>query len=186
MLYNKFLKKKILKKFWIFFCVDIKYTFKINYLFLNSLYSKNCFTDIFIFISSVKRLFPFLNNGIKKNHLLFVGAKFLYSKTLCKVDIIAHHLIYRNPGIFSNFSITSFYTMDNLSLKVLPKIILFINLGINNLLLKEAKSKNIPIVALLDTKDDSGLIDYPIVVDSAYFYTTFFFSSFFFRFFSLR
>jgi len=151
------------------------------------LYSKNSFTDIFSLISSIKRVFAFLIGGVKKkDSLLVIGSDFLYSKTLYQANITVHNLINRNPGIFSNFSIVSLYTIEKLALKFLPKIILCINLETNFLLLQEAKNKNIPIIGTLSINVNSKLIDFPIIVDALVFHTTFFFSIFFFRFFNLQ
>ena len=187
MLYKKFLQKKILKKIWIFLCGNIKSSFKINYLFLNSLYSKNCFTDTSTLIFSIKRVLPFLIGGIKKkDSILVIGSDFLYSKTLCRSNSTIHNLINRNPGIFSNFSIVSLYTIDKLALKSLPTILLCISLETNLLLLQEAKNKNIPIIGVFSINENSQLIDFPILVDALVFHSTFFFSTFFFRFFNLR
>jgi hypothetical protein len=121
----------------------------------------------------------------KKDSLLILGSDFLYSKTLYPANITVHHLINRNPGIFSNFAIVSLYTIDKLALKVLPKIILCINLETNLLLLQEAKTKNIPIIGIFNNSQNSQLIDFPIMIDTLAFHSTFFFSTLFFRFFNL-
>ena len=168
-------------------CGNTKSSFKINYLFLNTLYSKHCFTDVSLLIASIKRIFPFLMGGIKKkDSILFIGSDFLYSKTLSHSSSTIHNLINRNPGIFSNFSIVSLYTIDKLALKHLPTIILCISLETNLLLLQEAKNKNIPIIGVFSVNENSQLIDFPIMVDALVFHSTFFFSTFFFRFFNLR
>ena len=168
-------------------CGNIKSSFQINYVFLNTFYSKNCFTDVSILISSIKRVFPFLICGLKKkDSILVIGSDFLYSKTLYQSNSTIHNLINRNPGIFSNFSIVSLYTLDKLALKRLPTIILCISLEINLLLLQEAKNKNIPIIGIFSVTENSQLIDFPIMVDALVFHSTFFFSTFFFRFFNLR
>ena len=187
MLYKKFLQRKVLKKIWIFLCGNIKYCFKINYWVLNTLYAKNCITDIFSLISSIKRVFHFLICSIKKkDSILVIGSDFLYSKTLYQPNSTIHNLINRNPGIFSNFSIVSLYTIDKLALKRLPTIILCINLETNLLLLQEAKNKNIPVIGVFSVYENSQLVDFPIMVDALAFHSTFFFSTFFFRFFNLR
>jgi hypothetical protein len=51
----------------------------------------------------------------------------------------------------------------------------------NDFVLKEAKVKGIPVIALISSKRNSKLIDYPLLVDSSYYYTLYFFSLFFFR-----
>lgn len=182
MIYKSLFKRKILKKYWTFFCVS-KYTFNLNYTFINSFYSKTCFTDVFLLILSLRRLIPFFLSLLKNNDsLLFIGSQFLYARSLSKAKIVAHVLNNRNPGIFSNFSITGLYSIDNISLKFLPKIIFFFYLGKHTLLLQEAKNKNLPVVALTNIKENICLVDYPIPVDSDRFSNTYFFSVFFFRF----
>lgn len=183
MYYIKLLKKTILKKYWVFFCGNFKNIFPINYMFFNSLYSVHCFTDIKTLLISIKRVIPLLVSIIKtKIDSLFIGTRFLYSKTISLKLFLTHQLTVRNPGIFSNFSITSFYTMYKIALNSLPKLIFFLYLQENDSLVKEAKIKNIPIIALVNSKDNSCLIDYPIMIGSSYFYTIYFFSLFYFRF----
>ena len=72
--------------------------------------------------------------------------------------------------------------MYKIALNNLPKIIFFFYLKENDSLVKEAKIKNIPIIALVSSKDNSCLIDYPIMIGYSYFYTIYFFSLFYFRF----
>lgn len=187
MYYKKLLKKTILKKYWVFFCGKTLGVFKINYMFLNAVYSSRFIIDIRLLIFSIKRLIPCVASIIKtKNDFLFIGTRFLYSKTISNYNFLTHQLTSGNPGIFSNFSITSFYTMNNIALKVLPKAIFFFNLEKNDYLLKEAKNKNIPIISLVSSKNNGALIDYPIIVDTCYFYTFYFFNLFFFRFLRLN
>jgi ribosomal protein S2 len=118
---------------------------------------------------------------ITKNDFLFIGTRFLYSKIVSNSSFLAHQLILRNPGIFSNFSITSFYTVNKISIKSLPKIIFFFYLKENDYLLKEAKLKSIPTIALISSKTNSRLIDYPVKINSSYYCSLYFFSLFFFR-----
>lgn len=182
MYYKKLLKKVVLKKYWVFLAGDIQSSFQINYMFLTAIYSTNGFTDLSLLIVSIKRLIPMISSIIKtKNDFLFIGTRFLYSKTVSKAIFLTHQLVSRNPGIFSNFSITSFYTINKIAIKKLPKIIFFFNIKINDYLLKEAKLKNIPVIALVGSKINSKLIDHPVIVDSSYYYTIYFFSLFFFR-----
>lgn len=151
-------------------------------MFLTSIHSTNCFTDLNLLIFSIKRLIPIIVSSITpKNDFLFIGTKFLYSKSVSTSSFLTNQLVTRNPGIFSNFSITSFYTVNKVATKSLPKIIFFFYLKKSDFVLKEAKVKNIPVIALLNSKRNSKLIDYPIMVDSSYYYTIYFFSLFFFR-----
>lgn len=182
MYYKKLLKKVILKKYWILLSDEVQGSFKINYMFFHSIYSTHCFINLNLLIFSIRRLIPILFLATKtKRDLLFIGTRFLYSKTVSNNNFLTHQLVYRNPGIFSNFSITSFYTMNKIAIKSVPKVIFFFYFKKNDYLLKEAKLKNIPVIGLVSSKLNSGLIDYPIMVDSSHYYTLYFFSLFFFR-----
>ena len=182
MYYKRLLQKVILRKHWVFFGVDVQGLFKINYMFLTSIHSNNCFTDLNLLVFSIKRLIPIIASTVKtKNDFLFVGTKFLYSKTVSRSKFLTHELVIRNSGIFSNFSITSFYTINKIAIKTLPKVIFFFYLKKNDFVLKEAKIKGIPVIALIGSKRNSKLIDYPVIVDSSNYYTLYFFSLFFFR-----
>ena len=180
---TKILHKAILQKYWVLFFGDLKGAFSINYIFFHSLYADHCFYDIPVLVNSIKKSMPLLFS-IKKNSIdvLFIGTSFLYSKTTSLKLFLINQLTVRNPGIFSNFSITSFYSMYNLALKTPPQILFFLYLHGNDTLVREAKIKNIPILALANSKDNSTLIDYPIMVGSSYFYTVYFFSLFYLRF----
>jgi ribosomal protein S2 len=161
---------------------NIKSSFPINYALLTTVYTTKCFTHINLLILTIKRLIPTVASTVKtKNDILFIGTRFLYSKTVSNVNFLTHQLITRNPGIFSNFSITSFYTMNGVAIKRLPTMLFFFYVKKTDYLLKEAKLKNIPVLALIDSKLNSTLVDYPIAVDSSYFHTLYFFSLFFFR-----
>ena len=95
-------------------------------MFLTSIYSTNCFTDLNLLIFSIKRLIPIIASIVQtKNDFLFIGTRFLYSKTVSTTSFLTHGLVTRNPGIFSNFSITSFYTINKIAIKTLPKVIFF-------------------------------------------------------------
>jgi ribosomal protein S2 len=151
-------------------------------MFLTSIHSTNCFTDLNVLIFSIKRLIPVIVSIVKtKKDFLFIGTKFLYSKTVSISSFLTHELVTRNPGIFSNFSITSFYTINKIAITTLPKVLFFFYLKKNDFVLKESKVKGIPVIALISSKQNSKLIDYPIMVDSSYYYTIYFFSLFFFR-----
>lgn len=182
MYYKNLLKKAVLKKYWVFFGGDVQSSFQINYVFLTTIYSTDLFTSLNILISSIKRLIPIIASTVKtKNDFLFIGTRYLYSKTVSNINFLTHQLVSRNPGIFSNFSITSFYTMNNIAIKRLPTIIFFFYLKKSDYLLKEAKLKNIPIIALVGSKTNSRLVDYPVIVDPSYYHTLYFFSLFFFK-----
>ena len=125
MYYSKIIKKIILRKYAIILCGHTKNLFKTNYYFMNSFYSSNCFTDINILIIAIKKIIPLLMSILKKRNLLFIGTRFLYSKTISNSIFLSHKLVIRKPGIFSNFSITSFYSMYKVALKKIPNVIFF-------------------------------------------------------------
>jgi ribosomal protein S2 len=180
---TKILHRFILQKYWVLFFGGLKGTFSINYMFFNALYSEHCFYDMVSLVRSIQKSMPLLFSLKKtKVDLLFIGTRFLYSKTTTSTLFLVSQLTNRNPGIFSNFSITSFYSMHNLALKKPPQIIFFLYLQGNDTLVREAKIKHIPVIALVNSNDNSTLIDYPLMVGSSYFYTVYFFSLFYLRF----
>lgn len=185
---KKLIKLKKLKKFWIFFSGNLKTTFKVNYLFINYLYNNGCFNDLKILVLLIKRLLPlFFNISKKKGNVLFVSSRCLYSKTIFKnnYNVYGKELIQSKPGVLSNFSITSYSSFQKIDFKKTPSVLIFFNYIRNTYLLKEGKNKNIPIVGLICSKDNSNIIDYPIILNSVYFYTIYFFNKLLFKIISL-
>lgn len=185
---KKLIQSKKLKKFWVFFSGNLKTTFKINYLFINNLYNNGCFTDLKILVLFIKRLLPlFFNISKNEGNVLLVASRFLYSKIIFKntYKVYGKELIQGQPGVLSNFSTTSYSHFQKLDFKTPPSVLIFFNFVQNNYLLKEGKNKNIPIVALISSKDNSNLIDYPLATNSVYFYTIYFFNKLLFKIISL-
>jgi len=132
----------------------------------------------------IKKILPLFFSVSKKNgNILFVASRFLYSKTIFKnvYNVYGKELIHSQPGVLSNFSVTSYNSFQQIDFKQAPSILIFFNYIRNNYLLKEGKNKNIPIVGLVSSKDNSSLIDYPVVTNSIYFYTIYFFSKLLFK-----
>jgi hypothetical protein len=180
--YKVFLKKKKLKKHSVFFCGGSNYLSKIFYADSSWCCLTASFTELLCLRQSLHRLLPFLIALLQKNDsILFIGAQFAYARGLDKVRFLAHILGSRKPGIFSNFCLTKMFTVENVSLRFMPKIAFFFSLNeISLVMLREAKTKNIPAIALVGASDSTCLIDYPVLLDSKYFYNTFFFISFLF------
>jgi len=84
-------------------------------------------------------------------------------------------------GTFTNFITQGFKFFSNEKLNKNPSIIFFFNISTNDFLLLEAKKKNIPSISLVNANNNSCLIDYPIFLNSFYFYNVYFFSRLVFK-----
>ena len=182
--YKKLVNRKKLIKFWVFFGSNYKNIFKSNFQNLNILYTNSYFLDIKKLILNLKNIFPiFINTTKYKGNLLFVSTKFLYHQTIYKNHYFAilKKLTHIKSGIFTNFSVSSYKLFKELDFKSNPSLAIFFSLKNNNTLLMESKKKNIPIISLLTPNTNSYLIEYPLFINSLYFYTIFFFHKFFFK-----
>jgi ribosomal protein S2 len=117
------------------------------------------------------------------SNLLFIGSKFVYSQTIYKKFFfsVIKRFINIKSGIFTNFFVTSYKLIDKLNFDSNPSCIFFFNLRRNNLILLESKKENIPSIGIASSNLNVSLLDYPIFVNSLYFYSTFFLSKFFFK-----
>ena len=182
--YKKLVNRKKLIKFWVFFGNNYKNIFKSNFQNINILYTNYYFLDIKKLVLSLKNILPIFINMVKcKGNLLFVSTKFLYHQTIYKNHYfsIIKKLINVKSGIFTNFSVSSYKSFKQLDFKLNPSLAIFFSLKNNNTLLMESKKKNIPIIGLLTPNINSYLIEYPLFINSLYFYTIFFFHKFFFK-----
>jgi hypothetical protein len=77
------------------------------------------------------------------------------------------------------------FTRSSMSLnhvfnKLNPRVIIFLDSASINSLIIESKHKKIPSIGLT-TSTNSTLIEYPVFVNTAYFYTVYFFTKFFIK-----
>jgi len=180
MYYKKLINRTKLVKFWIFSGIDNKYIIKTNYQFIYILYNKNCFLDFKSLLLHIKNILPFFLNLKKLNTtILFVSNNFIYSQSIYNFFFlpIIKKLMISNSGIFTNFSVTSIKSFKTLDFYFNPSLI--INFYLNKNLLLESKKKNIPLIGLLPMNVNTYLIDYPLPINSIFFYTIYFFSKFF-------
>ena len=155
-------------------------TVKLNYKVLSLLYKRNYFVNFKDISLSLKKLVPFLLNIARsQGKVVFVATEALYAKTIYnnrdKHSSLIKKLIERAPGVFSNFSRTSYSLFTKFDFKRNPDIIVFFNYLENNRLLIESKKKSIPSISLCNSNVNSQLIDYPIIINSTHYYTIFFF-----------
>jgi ribosomal protein S2 len=158
--------------------------YKTNFVFLDIIYRKNCFSELQILISSIKKMFSFFFSIIKmEGNILFVATESLYSRILSngKYELFSKKLICRRPGIFSNLSITKNRVYSRPTFNLNPESVVFLNCKEVDFLLEESKLKNIPAVGLVTSKISSNLIEYPVFVNNIYFHSMYFFVNFFFR-----
>ena len=186
---KKLIKHKKLIKFWIFFNGFLQCTFKFNYLFLNNIHNNSCFIDLKLLVVFVKKLLPlFFNISKSEGNFLFVATRFLYAKSVFKniYSVYGKELICSKPGVLSNFMITKHQSFSKLTFKKMPAILIFFTFLENNYILKEGKKKNIPTVGLIPSKENSILVDYPLCINSIYFYSIYFFSKLLFKIISIE
>lgn len=185
MLYlKKIIYRKKLIRFWVFFGNNSKNIFKINFLSLNFLYGKSYFVDFRNLLLNLKNTIPIFMNSVKnKGNFLFISTNFFYCQSIYKNYFfsIIKKLLEIKSGIFTNFSVSNYRFFKNLNFKLNPDFILFFSLKNNKYFLLESKKKNIPIIAILNPKYNSFLIEYPLFVNNIYFYIIFFFHKFFFK-----
>ena len=135
-------------------------------------------------IFSIKNILPLiLNISRVKGQIIFIATKWLYSKILYQNFFLSlvKDFVYRNSGIFSNISYLKEIVFNKLDFNKIPTLLIFFYFKDKNYLLQEAKKKKIPIIGLVSSKTKSLLVDYPIFVNSDYFYVSYFFSKFLFK-----
>ena len=84
-------------------------------------------------------------------------------------------------GLFSNFGVSASRNFINLNFKKSPAIAIFLNVYQNDNCIREAKLRNIPVVGLTTSFDNSKLVDYILPCYSRYFYTIYFFNKLLFK-----
>ena len=182
--YKKIIYRKKLIRFWVFFGNNSKNIFRINFHSLNFLYEKSYFVDFRNLTLNLKNIIPIFINNVKKNgNFLFISTKFFYCQSIYKNYFfsVVKKLLEIKSGIFTNFSVSNFKFFEKLNFKLNPDFILFFSLKNNKFFLLESKKKNITVISILNPKCSSFLIEYPIFVNSVYFYIVYFFHKFFFK-----
>jgi hypothetical protein len=118
--------------------------------------------------------------------ILLVGSNYIYSQTIYleKAYDISTKLLINKVGTLTNFSLQGFCLSKYLELNYKPTTILFFSSQKNFFLLRESKKKKIPIIGMLSDNLNSSLIDYPVYLNSLYFYNVYIITKFFFRYLS--
>lgn len=104
----------------------------------------------------------------------------MYSHSIYKIGLVGE-IKDRNVGVLTNFSFKGYKTINFLTLNKVPSIILFFHTAESNFLVLESKKNYIPSVGLVNSYNNTCLIDYPIFLNSFYFYNIYIFSRFFFK-----
>lgn len=165
--YKKYIKAKKIIQYW-FFLGGISGLYKVNYRFLRFTYARNCFIDYNFLLISISKLLPLFFSLFKQESILFVTTYLFYTKV-----------------VVSNFLTKVMFTRSSMSLnhvfnKLNPRVIIFLDSASINSLIIESKHKKIPSIGLT-TSTNSTLIEYPVFVNTAYFYTVYFFTKFFIK-----
>lgn len=181
--YNKLVNRKKLNFFWTFSNNELKNTFQINYKFIFCFIKKNVFFDFNIFVSIVKKVFPTLHSIVdNKGKFVFIGTNMMYLQSTHLINgNQVGHIVQPLVGSFTNFSLCGFSLFDRFKLDKLPAVFFFFNMCKTDYFILEAKKRNIPIIALVNCSVNSVLVDYPIILNSHYFYNIYILSRFFFR-----
>lgn len=161
----------------------LKKVFPSNYKFIFCFYKCNIFINFNKLIFTVKKLIPlFFTVVANRGKCLFIGNKHLYFQTICQIntnnDLKLNNL---RIGTFSNFFLINDSLFKNLISQKKISIIFFLNCVENKLFLIEAKKKNIPIIGLVTKNIDNYLVDFPMMLNSYYFYNLYIFNQFFFK-----
>jgi len=173
--YKKLILRKKLIKHFLFF-KGKKYIYKINFFFLNARSRHGIFSDFGLMILSIKKMLPLLLRKMKViTEILFVSTQALFSKVLCVNDYkpFIKKITARKKGVLSNR-----FKLDHKDKKVgkwKPSVIVFVNFKEKEFLLYESKLIGIPTVALVSAKQNTCLVEYPVIVNRVFFFTEFFF-----------
>ena len=181
--YNKILVKKKLINFWTFSGANFKNIFLLNYKFIFCFYKKVAFFNSIQFLLIIKKILPVLNCVVATNHkILFIGSNSLYCQSIYSKNInFIGKLKMSIIGVFTNFTAEGFKFFDNFKFRKKPSLIMVMSSFNGNYIFLDAKKKNIPIIAFIDSDVNSSLVDYPISINSSYFYNVYIFSRFFFK-----
>ena len=155
--------------------------FPINYKFIFCFYKNKFFFDFNVCIANLKKIFPLFNSIFyTSGKFLFIGTSYVYSNSIHKINSIAE-LNDKKVGILTNFSLCGYKNVNSISLSKIPAVIFFFHTIENYFLILESKKKNLPTIGLINSDTNSYLIDYPIFLNSFYFYNIYIFSRFFFK-----
>lgn len=180
---KKIISRKKLIKFWLFYSGNLKKIFKTNYQYLTVFYNKSCFLNLKNLSFSIKKLLPLFLDIVKnKEQFLFSSTSGLYSKSMTsnKYSSFVRDLNFPNKGgSFTNFASISFQLFTKS--KFNPSVLILFYFNDPNFLVFEAKKKKIPLIGLVQSKNNSKLLEYPIFINGAFFFNVYFFSKLFFK-----
>ena len=181
--YNKLIVKKKLLNFWTFSGIELKKIFLFNYKFIFCFYKKrNTFFEYNTCISIIKKIFPLFHSIVNNQaNILFIGSHSFYMQSFFfgESNYISK-LMEEKLGSFTNFFIEGFNFFKNKKLKKNASIIFFFSFS-NDFLILESNKKRIPSIGLINVNNSISLLDYPIFLNSFYFYNVYFFSRLIFK-----
>jgi hypothetical protein len=177
LVYKKILKQKKLVKYWLFFSC-FKKTVRSNYVLLKSSHTHGYCGSLSLLVYGIQKLIPVFNITNKGGgQFSFISMRHVYTtKVLYKKSYrFLKNIKAIRLGIFSNAGMQK-------PIQKNPSLALFFSQRKDDYLLEEARLKNIPTIALVSTKGNPSLVDYPLCVNSIYFHTVYFFAYFFIKF----
>lgn len=183
MYYKKLVKQKKLVQLWINVKNNIKNIFEINYQMLTFLYRNNCFLDYKRLIFEIKNILPLITSLSSSGSVFFyIFSDSFYNQSIgIKYHSFINKLQNKNLGVFTNFSSINGKLANILDYKVIPCFIFIFYVMENDLLLIESKKKNIISICFINNNLSSALIDYPLFLNSLYFYSVYLFNKLFMR-----
>jgi hypothetical protein len=180
--YKKLLMRKKLVKYWLFFNGSLGRVFKSSYMFFGITNKNSCFLNLSFLIGGIKKLTPlFLMLSKTGGNVCFVTVDYMYGMVVA-TSMFTKQLIFAREGVFTNFAARSYALFHSLDFLLNPAVVIFLNQKRTCGLLYETRIKNIPTVALVVPGFNIGFVEYPIFVNSVYFYTVYFFTRFFYKF----
>jgi len=183
MYYKKLINQKKLIKLWANFRNNIKNIFEINYQILTFFYNNNCFVDYKKLILGIKRILPIvINSNDSSNIFFFILTEGFYNQTISNRYYSNFKKFQSNKlGVCTNFSIINYNLSNKLDYKINPCFLFLFYATENYSIVIEGKKKGIILISLSDSEINSNLIDYPIFLNSLYFYSIYFFNLFLLR-----
>jgi hypothetical protein len=159
-------RKKIVI-YWLFFGESVDKMFKVNFSFLSLIYKQKCFSSFNLLILSLKRIVPLFFMNLLRKEIVFVVTQAIFSKVFSESHFYS---------FIKKIFVKKQDSLNGVIEKNKKKVaVVFLRWADNDFLLLESKRKNLPIIALVGSDNNSSMIDYPIFVNNKYFHTEYFF-----------
>jgi len=131
-----------------------------------------------LLIINIQKLYAILNSLVVYNYVI-LGSRNIYAKSVFKSNALVN--FYKRgkySGFLSNFCMVlkEYCVYSNFLLEFRPDILISLALQKNISFLAESKQNRVPIVGVCNFKKSVLLFDYPLVVNTKFFYSVYYFS----------